>query len=277
MPSEASFCTKQGNLTYQYKTDEYGGRIFNNENFDNQIQVFGDSQVLGIDIEKTDQHYLHKLYKESNFVIYAAPNNGPYEVISFLKKNKIILNKKIIVTFNFSVDLYRVSNSWSPENFVALKEHELDEILASPYKYQIIIFKNLLQNKNFTISRNDIKKMQNIFLNLNQETINDDLIKYFNELDETANRLDVEIDFIVTNPYWVYSFHKDKNKLLLEKELNSKVERLICSAFKRTKKISRVLISKLPYSLEVQDFTFDKRHLKSDKIDLLSYQNLCKA
>jgi len=46
----------------------------------------------------------------------------------------------------------------------------------------------------------------------------------------------IEIDFIVTHPYWVYSIDKKNNKLLLNKELNEKVEKLICSSFHRTKK-----------------------------------------
>ena len=71
-----------------------------------------------------------------------------------------VIQKKIIVTFNFSTDLYRISNSWSPENFVALKDYELDEILENPFKYRLVVFKNLLLNKNFTLIRYDNKKMQ---------------------------------------------------------------------------------------------------------------------
>ena len=66
--------------------------------------------VIGLDVENIEQHYLNALYKKNNFVIYAAPNNGPYEVINFLNKNKKILQKKIIVTFSFSTDLYRILN-----------------------------------------------------------------------------------------------------------------------------------------------------------------------
>ena len=80
--------------------------------------------------------------------------------------------------------------------------------------------------------------MQNLFLNSNQEKIYNNLIKYFDELNETAKKLDIKIDFIVTHPYWVYSINKEKNKLLLEKELNKKVEKLICNTFKKTKNIN---------------------------------------
>ena len=275
LPQSASFCVKQGKTNYRYRTDNYGGRLLYNDSPNSKIQVFGDSQVLGLDVENIEQHYLNTLYKKNNFVIYAAPNNGPYEVINFLNKNRKILQKKIIVTFNFSTDLYRVLNYWNPKNFVALKDYELDKILEHPFKYRLIVFKNLLLNKNFTISRYDNEKMQNLFLNSEQYKLYKNLTKYFNELNETANKLDIEIDFIVTHPYWVYSIDKKNNKLLLNKELNDKVEKLICSSFRGTKKISKLLISRLPEILELDDLTTDKRHLKSTKIKLTKYEELC--
>ena len=94
LPQSASFCVKQGKTIIKYQTDNYGGRLLSDETVNNKIQVFGDSQVLGLDVENIEQHYLNILYKKNNFVIYAAPNNGPYEVINFLNKNKKILQKK---------------------------------------------------------------------------------------------------------------------------------------------------------------------------------------
>jgi len=275
LPQSASFCVKQGKIINKYQTDNYGGRLLNDEALNNKIQVFGDSQVLGLDIENIEQHYLNALYKKNNLVIYAAPNNGPYEVINFLNKNKKILQKKIIVTFNFSTDLYRILDYWDPKDFVALKDYELDEILEYPFKYRLIVFKNLLFNKNFTLSRFDNKKMQKLFLNSDQDVLQNKLIKYFDELNNTANKLDLEIDFIVTHPYWVYSIDKKNNKLSLNKELNEKVEKLICNSFQRTIKISKVLISQVPENLQLNDLTIDKRHLKSNKVDLSEYNKVC--
>ena len=275
LPQSASFCVKQGKIINKYQTDNYGGRLLSDKTVNNKIQVFGDSQVLGLDIENVEQHYLNTLYKKNNFIIYAAPNNGPYEVINFLNRNKKILQKKIIVTFNFSTDLFRVLDYYDPRNFVALKDYDLDKILEYPFKYRVIIFKNLLLNKNFTLSRYDNKKMQNLFLNSDQNKLYNKLVQYFGELDDTANKLDVEIDFIVTHPYWVYSIDKKNNKLLLEKKLNKKVEKLICSSFQSTKKISKVLISQIPETLEPNDLTTDKRHLRSTKIRLKKNIDIC--
>ena len=275
LPQSASFCVKQGKTKYTYKTDNYGGRILYNDNANNKLQVFGDSQVLGLDVDKIEQHYLNTVYKKSNFIIYAAPNNGPYEVINFLNQNKKILQKKIIVTFSFSTDLYRILNYWNPENFVALKDYELDEILENSFKYRLIVFKNFLLNKNFTLSKYDNKKKQDLFLNSDQDEFYNNLTKYFDELNETATNIGIEIEFIVTHPYWVYSIDKKNNKLLLDKILNDKLEKLICNSFQATKKISKILISQVPETLQLNDLTFDKRHLKSKKIQLINYIDFC--
>jgi hypothetical protein len=275
LPQSSSFCFKQGKTKYTYKTDNYGGRLLYGEGLNDKIQVFGDSQVLGLDVENIQQHYLHNFYKKSNFIIYAAPNNGPYEVINFLSQNKKILKKKIIVTFNLSTDIYRIFNYWNPENFVALKDYELDEILENPFKYRLIVFKNLLLNKNFTLSRFDNKKMQDLFLNSDQDELYKNLNKYFGELNKIANKLDIEIDFIVTHPYWVYSIDKKNSKLLLDKKLNEKVEKLICNSFLPTRKINKILISKVSKNLLLNDLTIDKRHLKSNKIKLVEHHKVC--
>jgi hypothetical protein len=162
-----------------------------------------------------------------------------------------------------------------PKNFVALKDYELDEILENPFKYKLIIFKNLLLNKNFTLSRYDNKKMQNVFLNSDQDELYKNLNKYFGELNKIANKLDIEIDFIVTHPYWVYSIDKKNSKLLLDKKLNEKVEKLICNSFLPTRKINKILISKVSKNLLLNDLTIDKRHLKSSKIKLVEHNKVC--
>ena len=137
-------------------------------------------------------------------------------------------------------------------------------------------FKNLLLNKNFTLSRYDNKKMQELFLNSDQDELYNNLTKYFEELNETAKNTGIEIEFIVTHPYWVYSIDKKSNKLLLDKILNDKVEKLICNSFQITKKINKILISQVPETLQLNDLTYDKRHLKSSKINLKNIMEICR-
>ena len=136
---------------------------------------------------------------------------------------------------------------------------------------------NFLFNKNFNLTRFNNTKMQNLFLNSDKDELYNNLIKYFDELNNTANKLDLEIDFIVTHPYWVYSIDKKENKLLLNKELNYKVEKLICNSFQVSEKITKIFISQVPETLNLEDLTFDKRHLESSKIDLREYNKVCKS
>ena len=119
-------------------------------------------------------------------------------------------------------------------------------------------------------------QMQDLFLNSDQDEFYKNLKKYFDELNETATKLDLEIDFIVTHPYWVYSINKKNNKLSLNKRLNQKVEKLICNSFQSSKKINKILISQVPETLQLNDLTFDKRHLKSSKIKLKNFTEVCR-
>ena len=96
-----------------------------------------------------------------------------------------------------------------------------------------------------------------------------------NSVIEKEKKLNLEIDFVVTHPYWVYSIEKKNDKLLFDKELNKKVQKLICDSFKSTNKIKKILITDPSDSLGLQDLTFDKRHLISNKIKLKKYEEAC--
>ena len=125
LPKETEFCIKYGKQNLIFKTDTRGGRFFKkiNEN----VQVFGDSQILGIDIEDQKDHFLSKSYNE-DLVIYAAPNNGPYQVLNFIILNQEKIKKKIIISFNLSVDLFRLSSDYKIQNYVDL-EDQLNDII----------------------------------------------------------------------------------------------------------------------------------------------------
>ncbi len=84
----------------------------------------------------------------------------------------------------FSVDIFRLNLDWNPNNFVALKSHELDDILDYPIKYDWIILKNLLFNRNFTLIRYDNDKMQNLFLNSNEKKLIKQIKNYLNLLSQ---------------------------------------------------------------------------------------------
>jgi len=61
--------------------------------------------------------------------------------------------------------------------------------------------------------------MQNLFLKKNKEALMIDIKIYLNELNKIAENLNLDIDLIITKPYWIYSKQKN-NLLILEKEIN---------------------------------------------------------
>ena len=68
--------------------------------------AFGESQLLGLDSSDKNKPFVHdllKIFPNRNFIIYAAPNNGPFEVlhqISQNHKNFITKNRSLIIGFS---------------------------------------------------------------------------------------------------------------------------------------------------------------------------------
>ena len=269
LPVNSNFCVKYGNEDLYFKTDKFGGRLFNEEK--DIIQVFGDSQVLGIDIDKKEKHYLSN-YIEKNFVIYGAPNNGPYEVLKFILLNKKNIKDKIIININLSVDIFRLYNSWDIKNFVALKSNQLDEVIEKPYKYKIIITKNLLSNKFFTVSRKNNKEMRKLFLSIKEEELKNNFSLYLSELEQIKKNFNIDYELILTLPYWLYE--EEKNKFLKIDFIDKKLKNILCETFLKQHKLSYTSISKIK-KLDEDILTIDKRHLKSDIIALTKLNKYC--
>ena len=269
LPKNAVFCVKYDEENLNFQTDKLGGRIFSKTK--NQLQVFGDSQVLGLDIDKNKNHYLYN-YVENDFVIYAAPNNGPYEVIKFIYLNKKSISKKIVINFNLSVDIFRVYEDWDIKNYVAVKSSELDEIVKNPYKYKIIITKSLLSNKFFTVSRKNNYEMQKLFMTRNKNKMIENLNLYLKNLEKLSRELKIEYDLILTMPYWIYK--KDNGKIIKIKEIENRLKKILCKTFNNNYGTKNIFISKIKNS-DLDILTIDKRHLRSDKIALTNLGKYC--
>ena len=272
LPQETEFCIKYGKQNLTFKTDSRGGRFFKIIN-ENTIQVFGDSQILGIDIEDQKDHFLSKSYRE-DLVIYAAPNNGPYQVLNFIILNQEKIKKKIIISFNLSVDIFRLSPDYNIQNYVALREDQLNDIIEKPFKYRLIILKSLITNKFFTISRKNQKKMQNLFLDKNTEEIKKNLDIYFENLNEIINKLDIEVDYILTMPYWIYEKNKNNKNFFVNSNIEDKLKTLVCKTFQKNNKLQKKYISILNDYNGI--LTEDKRHIRLDKLALTDLANYCK-
>ncbi len=269
LPKNAEFCVNYGRYKINYKTDGLGGRIFSNKK--NQTQVYGDSQVLGLDINTSKKHYLSDHIK-NDFVIYAAPNNGPYEVLEFIKLNKEHIAKNIIINFNLSVDIFRVYEDWDINNYVAVKSEDLNEIVANPYKYKILITKNLLSNKFFTVSRKDNDEMRRLFISRNQKKLIDNINLYIKNLEKISDELDIDFELIFTMPYWIYKNEEGKIKKI--KFIEDRLKNILCKILKNTRRPNNYFISKLKNSYG-DIYTVDNRHLRSNRIVLTKLGKYC--
>ena len=272
LPKETEFCIKYRKQNLIFKTDTRGGRFFKKTS-ENAVQVFGDSQILGIDIEDQKDHFLSKSYNE-DLVIYAAPNNGPYQVLNFIILNQEKIKKKIIISFNLSVDLFRLSSDYKIQNYVALREDQLNDIIEKPFKYRFIILKSLITNKFFTVSRKNKKKMQNLFEDKNTEELEKNLNIYFENLNEIINNLNIEVDYILTMPYWIYEQDENSKSFYINTNLEDKLKTLVCRTFQKNNELQNKYISILNDNKRI--FTEDKRHIRLDKLALTGLLNYCK-
>ena len=272
LPEESEFCVKYGDKNLIFKTDIEGGRYFVNSK-NNIIQVFGDSQILGLDIQNQQRHFLSQYYPE-NLIIYAAPNNGPYEVLNFIILNQEKIKKRIIISFNLSVDIFRIFPDWDIKNYVALRDYQLHDILDKPYKYRLVILKSLITNKFFTISRKNQNEMQELFQNINTKDFERNFKIYLKILNEIIKNYDLEVEYILTMPYWIYELDKKTKNYFINSNLENKLNFLICSTFVVNDNLNNTYITSLDKSNEI--LTRDERHLRMDNIVLTDLNNYCK-
>ena len=195
-------------------------------------------------------------------------------VLNFIILNQEKIKKKIIISFNLSVDLFRLSSDYKIQNYVALREDQLNDIIEKPFKYRFIILKSLITNKFFTVSRKNKKKMQNLFEDKNTEELEKNLNIYFENLNEIINNLNIEVDYILTMPYWIYEQDENNKSFYINTNLEDKLKTLVCRTFQKNNELQNKYISILNNNKRI--LTEDKRHIRLDKLALTDLLNYCK-
>ncbi len=272
LPSNFKFCVKKKNNKINYETGIYGERLLIGNKEDDYQNIFGDSHALGLDVNKIEDYFLSKIYKNNNFKIFAAPNNGPFEVLNFLKIHKdLIKDQKIIIVFNLSTDIFRINENWNPKDFVALNDFQLEKIKDRKIFYDLYFFKYLIFNRKFTIGLSNNKEMQGLF-NENYIKINADFQKYLDILSDLKHD---NLNLIFILPYWIYQ-KNNQGEFEENTQIFRKVDNLICgNNIVKTLKISDILIQKKDIDLKKEFLTIDKRHFKSNTINLTNINEFC--
>ena len=271
LPSNFKFCVKKKDTKVYYETGFLGERILKDNKNKNSINVFGDSHALGLDVNIISEYFLYKVFPKNNFHIYAAPNNGPYEVLNFLKIHKdTFYNKKGIIIFNLSTDIFRINEKWDPKNFVSLNDFQLEEIKYSKLKYEYYFFKDLFFNKKLKIALPNNNEMLTLFNN-DFENIEINFRNYLNDL----NILKYEsLKVVFVLPYWIYQ-KNSLDKFEEKKRITSKIYGLVCKNLEIISSKYQVLVQKNDINLNKPFLTIDNRHFRSNLVVLTDAKNLC--
>jgi len=272
--SDKDFCLKIIDKSIKFITNEKGARIIKNKSHAN-LKVFGDSQVLGLEVNSHNDYFLREEFNNNSFEVYAAPNNGPYEVINRINELEFNPNENVVINFNISVDIYRL-NDWYPENFISLHEKHIDLIHQVPFLADIFMLYNILFKNNFTIKRSDLFDMQALFLEQNLNTLNYELKIYLDDLNEILFKKNITATLIFSTPYWLYSSNDASFKILnMEifdkyKELISIIENYSFINYYSQIKFAR---TKEPTIIQRYEFTSDNRHIKNYLLKKIIYFN----
>lgn len=250
------FCIQDDLDKVYFKTNLMGARILDDNQSNNFIKVFGDSQVLGLDVKKKSDHYLNLIYPNKNFMIFAAPNNGPYEVLNSLDLN-VEDSEDIILTFNASTDFFRLSDSWSLYDHVPLSIQKADYFSLYPLLYDFYKSFIFYINKKETKIFNNLK-MQSLFLEIDNQILIENFNTYFDLLSKFSKKKNLRYEYFITHPYWLYDTNEDN--LIINEKVYSKYRSLIAEL---SMNYQNIRFSKPFIILKLKELTYDKRHLRS--------------
>lgn len=263
LPLDSSFCTNNENQKVFYKTNIYGGRLLINKKQYPSIEIFGDSQLVGLELNNYENHFIHKIYPKNNYILYAAPNNGPYEIIQFINSLEKLNNKEIHLNINASTDFFRISSNWNPKNYVSLDHIQLKKIMKYRPLYDFYLLKEIFINKKFSTERLDIEKMKRLFLKTNNKIIINDYKNFIIEIDEIIKKKNLEINLSISHPYWIYTI-KDEKMYVDEKILNKYLKLIEELNLIHKAIFKKIYISNPQNNIDFyKDLTSDKRHINS--------------
>ncbi len=275
LPASSKFCVKLKKRKINYDISKnYSRRIYNSIDMLNEIYVFGDSQILGIDWDETNYfvHDLENIYNTKKISIFAAPNNGPFQSLSLAKitleklKNNPNL-KKIIFSFNYGNDVFRLRKEWKLSNFVPLKSSELPKIMANPILFDLVLLKGVVTGKYFSINLPDNSKTFELFKKLNFSEIIERLNIWLSEIKNLKKNSTKTFEIILFPSFWKYDISKSKQNYIEEK-----FNKLVCKV-KNKKVFNKIIIGK-PKKYPIK-FTEDKRHFSQGFLNYKNLQSKC--
>jgi hypothetical protein len=263
LPRAISHCVSNLSLnSINYVTDQWGGRIISNGSHSFPASViFGESQALGMDTNELPR--LYKQFDVESVVIYAAPNNGPYESYRRIALGNYQKNHYYMMVLNLGFDLFRLGNDWDPTRNNSISLEQVEKWIESP---RWVTFNNFLRSfkgEAVGLSGDDRKFKLNLY-NQHRVEILQNLETYLSEFHpKTIARLG-QLETIVIMPYWM-------SDPMERKTLEAVIYRSAC----------KKLTSSSTWTLAQKNYadnavTKDKRHYKSETTFEIKPLQVCK-
>ena len=271
LPKNKNFCVKNKFNKFNYKTSKNSARLISNNNeMDNYIFAFGDSQMLGIDWDENKKinHHLETILSTNKISIFASPNNGPFQALSQAKKvfklTKMKNVSRLIFSFNFSTDIFRIQKKWRLENFVPITSNDLDKIILNPFIYDLILLKGVLSGKFFSTNLPNNEQIINQYKSLSKYEVNKRINIWIHLITKFHLHSKKRFELIVYPPYWIYNDEgKIINDLIFQDFIN------LIETIKSHNIFFKIYVGKINEKISL---TKDNRHFSNGSLKFTIYK-----
>ena len=266
------FCVKNlSEKNINYKSDAYGTRVLSEYPNKPKKVFFGDSQLLGLDVNAEDHNFFSNEYSIS---LHATPNNGPYEILNLILERNLP-PEMVNVAFNFSRDIFRLDEKWDPSKYELFSKEELEKIIGSKFQYNLALMKKYFLDRKLTFKApNNNKLRQNFFNKKNIYFINS-LNKYFSIFNLIKSNKKFG-EYYFYPPFW--AFDVDGRKITsLDKQATIDYKLIVCSQSENLNSLfSDVYVMSLDNNnLLKSELTKDLRHIKTRDINFVKIKKFC--
>ena len=267
-----SFCIKYGFDGIHVLTDAQGRRVFNSASMnlnDDVTYAFGDSQLLGYDSDTP--HHLSYFEKESHLILHAAPNNGPYEYLTWLRITEPKRANRLVFGLNLSTDLFRILPGWDPEEHILLTSDELSLYFNYPLLHYLRGIGTLLSaNPKVSLQTTDQSSdLAQKFSEIPSVTLRDAVDRMAEVFSYSLQGIPKTVPrtVVLYSPFW-----GERLKMDAILKLNDVTHQLAC-AFKESVEADVFIASPNPQTDSA--LTLDRRHWRQEHLEITPYAASC--
>lgn len=213
LPRDSTYCVNLGpSETIFYNTDSFGGRILSPAySRKPKTVIFGESQALAMDSNNMPNIYLQLGIDEA--IIYAAPNNGPYESFRRIAQGHYQKSEKYLILINLGFDLFRLDSGWDPKQFNSTPLERSEGLISSPRLSTFLSFWRAINGEAVGFSGDDRDKKMAIFKS-NERRIFKNLGAYLENFHPQSSLQLHQLQTLFVAPYWLndpHEIHRLKN------------------------------------------------------------------